>query len=276
MRNIICDEKTAIIYRKWRNNPGKIVLLLVHGLGGHSQRWGFLADFFLSNNISSYALELKGFGQTDTPKGHIDSFDTYFKDIKSLHAVIRGENPGSKVFIIGESLGALISFIITVKSPGLFFGIICISPAFKSRMPFSLWDYLNVFSFQYFFPLKSMRLPFSSGICTRDTEYIKQMDSDERECRIASVRLLFNIIMAQIEAVFIKSKLKTPLLFLIAGEDKLVDDKASVSFFNRLTLKDKKMIQYPKMYHALSIDLEREKVFQDILGWLNTQSGKQG
>ena len=31
---------------------------------------------------------------------------------------------------------------------------------------------------------------------------------------------------------------------------------------------DKQLIEYPEMFHALSIDLDREKVFADILNWV--------
>jgi alpha-beta hydrolase superfamily lysophospholipase len=48
----------------------------------------------------------------------------------------------------------------------------------------------------------------------------------------------------------------------------MVDQKKSKKIFNRLQLKDKKMIEYPGMYHALSIEKGKEKVFADILAWV--------
>jgi len=42
----------------------------------------------------------------------------------------------------------------------------------------------------------------------------------------------------------------------------------SEKVFRGLKTKDKKIIMYPEMYHALSIELAREKVFEDILRWL--------
>ena len=143
---MITDEKTGIVYRRWMASSRGGVLLLVHGLGAHSGRWEFLADFFLRYNISSYSIELKGFGETPGVKGHIDSFDTYLKDIRRLHDIIAKEDPFAKVFLLGESMGALISFVMTGLYPGLFRGLICLSPAFGSRMtrgfasnPFDGW-----------------------------------------------------------------------------------------------------------------------------------------
>ena len=87
----------------------------MHGLGGYSERWKALAEFFYKRNISSYALELKGFGETSDLKGHIDSFDIYLNDIKSLQRIVAKENPEKKIFLLGESLGGLLSFLLVIK-----------------------------------------------------------------------------------------------------------------------------------------------------------------
>jgi alpha-beta hydrolase superfamily lysophospholipase len=51
-----------------------------------------------------------------------------------------------------------------------------------------------------------------------------------------------------------------------------VDPDASRRVFSRIIAKDKAMIGYPDMYHSLSIDTGREKVFRDVLDWMNRRS----
>ncbi len=244
------------------------VLLLVHGLGGHSGRWGFLGEYLQRSGISSYAIELKGFGETEGPIGHIDSFNTYYKDIRSLRDVISQENPGRKIFLVGESLGGLISFAEATRAPELFNGLILISPAFANRLKFSIYRYLRIFFAMLFDPGKRFHMPFGSAMCTRDGEFQKVMDSDPREHRVASARLLYNTLSAQTRAVTGKPDMAIPVLFLLAGEDKLVDPGMSERVFTRLKANDKNIIVYPDMYHALPIDSGREEVFEDILEWI--------
>lgn len=57
-------------------------------------------------------------------------------------------------------------------------------------------------------------------------------------------------------------------LFLVAGDDKMVDSRASMEIFKRLKVKDKTLVEYPGMYHSLSIELGKEKVFEDLLKWV--------
>ena len=259
----------GVYYREWKTCAPKAVILLVHGLGAHSGRWGFLAEFFLKNNISSYAIELKGFGETEDLKGHVGSMETYFSDIRELRNVAAQENPGKKIFILGESMGGLIAFLIAGREEGLFDGLVCVSPAFKSRIKFSLMEYIDIITGFIYNPRKQFKVNFDSSMCTRDSEYLKILETDPGEHRLATSKLLLNLVFAQIKAAGLKDKISSPVLFLLAGYDKLVDPENSERIFDNLNLKDKAIIIYPAMYHALSIDIGREKVFSDILKWID-------
>ena len=273
MRNgLIRDEHTGILYKKWGCPVPCAVFLLVHGLGGYSGRWDPAADFFLQNNISSYAIELKGFGQTAERKGHIDSFAVYYRDIQSLCEIVRRENRGEKIFLIGESMGALISFLLVGLKPDLFDGVICLSPAFKSRLKFSAADTLSMYACLIFNPQKQFVMPFDGRMCTRDVAWQKVMDTDEREHRLATPKLLFTILRAAGRVDSIKHRIKIPIFFLIPGDfDVLTDSAETKRVFDGLPAEDKNIIQYPEMYHALSVDVGREKVFADIVQWVRNR-----
>ncbi|MFA6216477.1 MAG: lysophospholipase [Candidatus Omnitrophota bacterium] len=262
------DTKTGIIYRQWAVSSPQAIVLLIHGLGGHSGRWGYLTHFFQQHSISSYALELKGFGETKDLKGHIDTFKTYFSDIFSLYTIIGRENPGKKVFLVGESLGGLIAFNMVILNPAIFDGLVCISPAFASRLKFSPLEYIKIFSAFFTNPRKQFKMPFDAQMCTGDAAYQKMMDLDPREHRLATPKLLVHSLFWQLRAELFLYKIKIPSLFLLAGEDKLVDPRISKMIFKALTIKDKTLIEYPDKYHALPIESGREQVFEDMRVWL--------
>ena len=268
MLQLIYDERGGVLYRRWQAQEPKAVLLLVHGLGAHTGRWESLGDFFQKNNISSYALELKGFGRTQGERGDVDSLDTYFQDIRSLYDIIRQENPDKKIFLLGESMGALICFLFAVSAPRLFSGLICISPAFAGKLHFNLWTYLNIGLALIFNPKRHFPVPITPLMCTQDTEYQKIIDVDPLDKHTATARLYWNIIKAQQRVKSLTDKIIPPLLAITAGEDTVVDSLSTRKIFNSLRIKDKEIINYAGMRHALSVDLGKEKVFGDILRWL--------
>jgi alpha-beta hydrolase superfamily lysophospholipase len=265
------NEKEDIMYRKWGLPSPKAVFLLVHGLGGYSGRWQFLADFFLQHDISSYAIELRGFGPTKGPRGHISSFEQYYEDITCLRDIISKDNPNKKIFLIGESMGGLISYLAAAKTKKLFDGLILISPAFKTKYKLAVWDYIKVFVSLFYDRMKPFYLHFVPKMYTRDVEYQKRIALDEQEGNAATAQLLSRIVLAQLSAAFVQKRLKIPVLFLLSGTDVIVDSKTSQRLFRALQDKDKSVIEYSTMYHALSIDIGREKVFGDILQWVDSR-----
>jgi len=262
------DPESALLYREWKTPPAKAILLLIHGLGAHSGRWDALGRFFSEHSVSSYALELKGFGETKDYKGHIDSFNTYLADVKRLAEIAKRENESANVFLLGESLGALIAILTAKENPPLFNGLICISPAFVSKLNFSVLDYARILTYLLCNPKKHFNIPFNSAMCTRDKAYCEAMDKDVREHRLATPKFFLNTLKAQTKTASSKNWPDIPVLFLIAGEDRLIDTKVSRKVFESLKIKDKNLIEYPEMYHSISIDIEKEKAFRDILTWL--------
>ena len=268
MKDILYDAKTGIIYRLWSADEPKAILLLVHGLGAHTGRWEFLGDFFQKNNVSSYALELKGFGQTQGERGHIDNLDIYFRDIRLLYDIIKQENPDKKIFLLGESMGALICFLFSALESWLFSGLICISPAFAGKLHFNLWTYLNIGLALIFNSKRHFAVPITPQMCTQDIEYQKIIDSDPLDRHTATAGLYWNIFKAQKKVKSWGDKINIPLLVLTAGEDTVVDSPETQKIFNGLKTRDKELINYAGMRHALSVDLGKERVFGDILVWM--------
>jgi acylglycerol lipase len=263
---------TDILYRKWDAMPPaaspKAVFLLVHGLGAHSARWDFLAGFLARNGYASYGIELRGLGLTpERPRGHVDSLRVWERDVLDLGKTIAHECPGKKIFLLGESIGGLVAFNLVCRYPEAFAGQVLISPDFKNGLKFPISSYLTLVSLILFRPKKTISLVYTSAMCTRDTDYQAVMERSPGELRVASLKCLVSVLAEQMRSKGLAKNLRIPSLFLIPGVDLLVDERASRKIFAGLALPDKTLIEYPEMYHALAIDLGREKVFQDIVAW---------
>jgi alpha-beta hydrolase superfamily lysophospholipase len=98
------------------------------------------------------------------------------------------------------------------------------------------------------------------------------MEANPDELRLASLKLLMNIMGEQRKAKRLAKGLTVPTLVQVAGQDQLVDARAERKMFEKLNVQDKTLLDYPEMFHALSIELGRERVFQDILDWLEKRT----
>ena len=260
------------LYRKWGPAPPagapRAVFLLVHGLGAHTARWEFLAASLARSGYVAYGLELRGFGQTpERPRGHVDSFRAWDRDILGLRDLIGLDHPGLKVFLLGESMGGLVAFNLALSHPERFAGLVLLSPAFKNGMKFPWTTYVKLILFLFLRPKLLVDLPFDSEMVTRDPAYLAVMKASPDELRQASLKLLASFLPEQSRARHRAGRLAVPVLLLASGHDLLVDERAERQLFGRLALADKTFIEYRDMLHALSIDLGRERVFQDIINW---------
>ena len=71
--------------------------------------------------------------------------------------------------------------------------------------------------------------------------------------------------------VFAQSKqLTVPTLFLVSGDDALVDPDATRVLHDSI-LATKRWRSYPDAYHELFQELDRERVFSDIADWLDAR-----
>ena len=265
--SLISDSHLNLMYRVWRAVKSDAVVIFIHGLGAHGERWSDFGDFLASRGISSFALELKGFGDTEGSRGDIESFSIYQHDIEKLCHIIENQYKDVPVFICGESLGGVISLAASLKKNN-FAGTIAVAPAFRGKIKFSFWQYIGVGISLLLCPRQLFKVPFNSKMCTQDTDYLEQMEADKREHRTASARFLFNFLMLQKKTAEGLSHLNIPALFLLPEVDTVIDSDFTKKIYQTIKQDDKKLIEYKDMYHALTIDINRKVVFEDVYNWM--------
>ena len=99
-----------IYYQSWlpESHP-KTILLIAHGFAEHSGRYGNVVNYFVPRGYAVYALDHRGHGKSDGERVQVDNFHDYIVDLKTFFDIIRQKNPAIKIFLIGHSMGSVIS-----------------------------------------------------------------------------------------------------------------------------------------------------------------------
>jgi len=257
-----------VFYAGWETSSPNAVIVLVHGLGGYSGRFFELGPFLAGKGLQVYAIELKGFGGSPSEKGHIGNFKTYTEELKTLVKLAKNKTPGKKVFVFGESMGGLITLDFSMHHRDMIDGIILVSPALKDRLPIPTRKKIAIFLTSIFNPRRRFNAEFNAEMFTRDPAMAKKINEDPMEVRSLSAKFFLSIMKALIYVNMNPKRIKLPLLMLLAGKDKMVSSEAAGKFFRKVSSKDKELKSYSDMYHALYVDKGREKVFDDIVDWI--------
>lgn len=125
-------------------NQNQKPVLFIHGLGGSIESWNYNIGPMSSRNLRIVALDLPGFGLSDSPK--IKYSINFYSDLvaKFLQTIGIDRN----VSIIGSSLGGQIGAEMALKNNVLVSQLVLISPAGVPPKSFkgtsSLRRYLNI------------------------------------------------------------------------------------------------------------------------------------
>mgnify|MGYP003630910787 CR=1 FL=1 len=86
----------------------KAVVCIIHGFGEHFDRFSYVADRFLENNISCYGIDLPGHGKSEGKRGNLRSLNDYLLAVDIIYGFAIEENAQLPVFLYGHSMGGAI------------------------------------------------------------------------------------------------------------------------------------------------------------------------
>jgi acylglycerol lipase len=112
----------------------RAVVAIVHGLGEHYGRYHEVIRRFRAQDIACYALDQRGHGRSDGPRGYAPSYPRLLDDLALLLSKIKADQPDLPVFLYGQSMGGnLVSnYLLRRKTSGLA-GALITSPWFRLR-----------------------------------------------------------------------------------------------------------------------------------------------
>lgn len=265
------QDGLAIFYRKYQANPERARMAISHGLGEHSGRYGNVVERLLSKGISIWAPDHRGHGRSDGPRGHILAFDEYIDDLNRMIVMTREDLPaGMKCFLLGHSMGGLIALTYALGVQGMINGIIVSSPTLglTATIPGTKSILGKVMS--SIWPGMTLGNEVDATKLSHDAKVVQAYTNDPLVHDRVSARWFTEFLHAMKTVNHQASGLKIPVLMQLAGDDYLVDVRASKAFFERLTVGDRTLHVYDDLYHEVYNEKEehREKVLTDLEDWL--------
>lgn len=248
---------------KWEpDGEAKGVIVMVHGALEHHRRYGWLIEMWRQAGFQVIMGDLPGHGLTTrSRRGHIDSFDEYLDEVNDwVETAYQFDLP---VFLLGHSMGGLITIRLLQEEKLNLAGVILSSPCLSLvNRPGKI---LNGMSYLLNAVAPQFRLDsgISVDIATRNKEVQEADRNDTLYIEKISVRW-FRELDASMKLAFEElEKVKdVPMLVMQAGDDKIVNKQAVSEWFNHVPLSEKRFKEWPKCYHEIFNEPERDEVFE--------------
>jgi len=91
--------------RHWAASGPRAVMSLVHGFGEHSGRYAHMASHLNAAGISVVAIDLRGHGKTESPRGVCKAYSDLALDVNTLLAEAKTLYPDLPHYLFGHSMG---------------------------------------------------------------------------------------------------------------------------------------------------------------------------
>ncbi len=258
-----------IAWQQWMpgDDPSGTVVI-AHGVSEHSDRYAHVAKRLNEAGYAVAALDHRGHGDSAGSRAVIDHMDNAVADVGTTIGLARELAPGTKLTLLGHSMGGCIGLEYALRHPETIDNLILSAPAaaLEAASPFeraaarvisAVAPSLGVFQ-------------VDAGLVSRDPKVVEDYVNDPR---VFHGKLPARTVaeMAKVIDTFEERAptLELPLLVILGTADKLVPPAAGRMVHERASSEDKRLIEYEGLYHEVLNEPEQEKVMDDVVGWLD-------
>ncbi len=248
--------------------PSQAIVVLVHGLGGHSGMLQNVVDYLVPQGYEVYAMDLRGHGRSMGQRGYINSWKEFREDLRAFLQHIRAQRARCPFILWGHSLGGTIVLDYALRSPEYLKGVIVTAPAL-SKINIPLHKLLIGQLLSTFLPQFRLPAGLSKQLAKRDRVALAAYLQDPLRHELGSARLVTEFFSTVDWIHYHASELRVPLLLMHGTADQVTSPAGSSAFFHRVLFPDKAHHEYPGAYHDLYDDLECATVLTDVEVWLD-------
>ncbi len=258
------DDGLLLNFYHWPNEQAKAALVISHGWSEHAGRYQALADWLVAQGYSVYALDHRGHGQSEGKRGHVRRWSDYVRDLEHLRKTVREECQ----YLLGHSMGGMISLHHLLEYPERFKGIVLSGPAadVSIAVPWFTRAFGNTMS--WFLPRLSLKHEVDAGVVCSDPEVVAAYAADPFNHGKVTARWFTEYLSAVKRLKENACQITTPLAIWHGAGDELVEPWVSEHLFERLSLSDKQRIIVPNTLHEILLEPSWQETAKEMKNWL--------
>jgi acylglycerol lipase len=255
--------------------PVRAVFVALHGFNDYSNAWRVQSERWAESGISTYAVDQRGFGRTET-RGEWSSALQMALDARAAVRMAASTHPGTPVFLVGESMGAAISIVATSKlwegaAPLPLAGMILSAPAVRARRTMNWFYRASLWVGTNLLPGVTVHPPRGLGIQASDNiPMLRALGADPLVIKGAKISALSGVVDLMDMALDHAADLRGPVLILYGTNDQVIPKEPTCLMISRLPVdaaREREIVLYPNGWHMLTRDLEGQRVVDDISAW---------
>ncbi len=260
-------DNTKLAYHAWPVAGAAITFAVVHGLGEHGGRYERFAGGMAKFQMATYAVDLRGHGSSDGPRGRIDSWSQWVEDAAAFIAYVESHVAG-EVVPLGHSFGGVVMLSAVIGGRlAKARRFVLSSPALKLKAHIPGWQAGAVGLLSTVAPGLTISNQVDPRTISRIPEEVDAYRTDPLVHGKISVRTFNEWRQAARQDIERAGQIKIPFLITAGTADRLVDSDGSEELHRRAPATSVLYLLEGR-YHEPFNDQGSDEVFALIARWL--------
>lgn len=261
---------SGIVIHKWPIDSPSAIVILQHGFGEYAERYvashARLIPRLNAVGFDVWAMDLEGHGRSPG-NGCMLNLEVAVQD--HIHMRHLAATQGKPIFLLGHSLGGLITAISTIREPSGICGVVLSSPAFPAQDT-SLVVEGALGLLAWIAPRSSLpkaRTPASQLVHGADQAQLIENDTMLLKSQISYSTTVSALRLSR-ELWNGSNQWRLPSLVIHGTDDVAIRYETSRVFLDMIVSKDKTLHLDEGGYHELLCDTHAEEIAKLITQWL--------
>jgi alpha-beta hydrolase superfamily lysophospholipase len=243
------------------------VLLLCHGLGEHSGRYGHVVDALVPAGWAVYGLDLRGHGRSGGKRSHLVDYADWLADFDAFRLLAAARHDGLPVFLLGHSMGGQIALAYALDHQDDLRGVVLSAPALaNSSVPAAVVPVLMQLA-RFAPTLRPAGIDASK--ISKDPAVYAAYQADPLVHHGHPTLGLSSALFRQFSVLPARSReLRLPLLLQYGELDAITDLSGFRALEEACESPDFTVQRYPGLWHEIYNEPERDGPLSDLREWL--------
>ena len=251
------------------DGPPKAVVLALHGFNDRKAAFAAFGPFLAANGVALVAYDQQGFGANQN-RGRWPGDDVLIDEAAERIRALAARYPGVPVTVLGESLGAAVAVLALTRYPGLpALDLLLVAPGVWGGDAMSPFYRLTLGLAAQVAPGWTLTGEGLGRWPSDNVPMLRELGQDPLMVRATRIDAIAGAVRLMTAARAAGPTLALPTFVMIGDNDEIVPIEAQTSFVRRLTMPTCFTQTYSAGWHMLLRDLQRERVWQDVLRWLD-------
>jgi alpha-beta hydrolase superfamily lysophospholipase len=247
---------------------GRVVC--VHGIQSHGGWYDHSCRRLAEEGFAVSFLDRRGSGLNEQDRGDAAGFRRLIDDIAEYLVSLTTHHPPLTTHLLAISWGGKLAAALQRRHPGLVDGLALLCPGFFARVRPPLGERLGIVWAYLTSPRKMFPVPLNDPeLFTASPEWQQFLRDDPLAVRQATARFLANSVRLDGYLRFVPRRVTVPVLLLLAGQDRIVDNARTRRFAESFASPDKTIVEYPEAHHTLEFEPRPHRYLDDLIGWLS-------